>query len=145
MSFFNLQIHCTRFSCNSQPLFHDFRVFSVLHNFWGANMVEINRIDSLAKEKGIKASFICSKIGKSESYLRQIRAGRSNISEDVLAQIAEVLDTTTDYLHGKTDIKKDLGKTEVSDMDSLFLNGMHQLSPEDQLAVLAYIHSLRNK
>lgn len=62
-----------------------------------------------------------------------------------LKAIADYFNVSIDYIQGKTDIKKDLGKTEVSDMDSLFLNGMHQLSPEDQLAVLAYIHSLRNK
>lgn len=108
-------------------------------------MVEIDRIKQLSKEKGITLSFICSKLGLQRGYLKDVGNGKTALPENRLEIIADILGTTTDYLHGKTDIKKDLGKTEVSDMDSLFLNGMHQLSPEDQLAVLAYIHSLRNK
>ena len=69
-------------------------------------MVELDKIDSLAKENGIKLSFICKQINRSESYFRQVRAGRSIISEDVLSQIANILNTTTEYLHGKTDVKE---------------------------------------
>ncbi len=99
-------------------------------------MVEIDRIDILAKEKGIKTSFICSAIGKSESYLRQIRAGRSKLSEETLKQIADILGTTVDYLHGKTDKKEKPGVVaELSERDIRILNIIRKL-PDDVLDAL---------
>lgn len=94
-------------------------------------MVEINKIDELAKEKGIKSSFICSSLGKSESFLRQVRAERCKISENDLAIIADILGTTTDYLHGKTDIKEKPGiSAELSERDIRILNIIRKLSDE---------------
>ncbi len=94
-------------------------------------MVEINKIDELAKEKGIKASFICSSLGKSESFLRQVRAERCKISESDLAIIADILGTTTDYLHGKTDKKEKPGvSAELSERDIRILKIMRKLSDE---------------
>lgn len=96
-------------------------------------MVEINKIDELAKEKGIKSSFICSSLGKSESFLRQVRAERCKISENDLAIIADILDTTTDYLHGKTDKKEKPGEIAgLSENEIELLNLFRQLSSQEQ-------------
>lgn len=101
-------------------------------------MVEINKIDELIKEKGIKASFICSSIGKSESYLRQVRAGRSKIAENDLAIIADILGTTTDYLHGKTEQKEKSGiSAELSISDIQFINRVNKLDPDLQRTLIA--------
>jgi transcriptional regulator with XRE-family HTH domain len=99
-------------------------------------MVEIDRINELAKEKGIKLSFICSSINKNEAYFRQIKAGRSNIPEKTLVQIADVLGTTVDYLHGKTDKKEKPGiVAELSERDIRILNIIRKL-PDDVLDAL---------
>ena len=96
-------------------------------------MVEINKIDELAKEKGIKSSFICSSLGKSESFLRQVRAERCKISENDLAIIADILGTTTDYLHGKTDIKEKPDEIAgLSENEIELLNLFRQLSSQEQ-------------
>lgn len=96
-------------------------------------MVEINKIDELAKEKGIKASFICSSIGKGESFLRQVRAGRCGIAECDLEIIADILGTTTDYLHGKTDKKEKPGKIAgLSENEIELLNLFRLLSAQEQ-------------
>lgn len=96
-------------------------------------MVEINKIDELAKEKGIKSSFICSSLGKSESFLRQVRAERCKISENDLAIIADILGTTTDYLHGKTDKKEKPDEIAgLSENEIELLNLFRQLSSQEQ-------------
>lgn len=107
-------------------------------------MAEIDKIYELAKEKGIKTSFICSKIDKNESYLRQIKAGKSNIPENILIQIADILDTTTDYLHGKTDKKeKPDVNVELSEQEKHFISVIRALSPEDVSHLEAIADSLR--
>ena len=107
-------------------------------------MAEIDKIYELAKEKGIKTSFICSQIGKNESYLRQIKAGKSNIPENILIQIADILDTTTDYLQGKTDKKeKPDVNVELSEKEKRILSIIRTLSPEDVNRLEAIADSLR--
>ena len=69
-------------------------------------MVEIDRIYSLAKEKGLSNSFLCKKMNRSTSYLNDARNGKHGISESDLEVIAEILNTTPEYLHGKTDVKE---------------------------------------
>lgn len=92
----------------------------------------------------VSLSKAASEIGLSNSTVTKWKKTGATPQTATLNKIAEYFNVSITELLNE-DIKKDLGKTEVSDMDSLFLNGMHQLSPEDQLAVLAYIHSLRNK
>lgn len=67
--------------------------------------MEVDRIKLLAKEKGVTLVFICSKLGLNRGYLKDIAGGKGTISEDRLEAIADILGTTTDYLHGKTDEK----------------------------------------
>ena len=69
-------------------------------------MVEIDRIKILAKENGVSLSFLCSKLGKQRGYLKDIGLGKGSLSENQLALLAEALNTTPEYLHGKTDVKE---------------------------------------
>ena len=68
-------------------------------------MVEIDRIEQIAQEQGKSLSFISVKLGHSRGYLKDKKLHNSAIDENTLFQIADILDTTTDYLHGKTDKK----------------------------------------
>ncbi len=94
-------------------------------------MVEIDKIKELAKEKGISMAFICSKLGLQRGYLKDVSLGRTSISEERLTIIADILGTTTDYLHGKTDKKEKPGiSAELSERDIRILNIMRKLSDE---------------
>ena len=98
-------------------------------------MVEIDRIYDLAKEQGMKKSFLCSQIGINEAYFRQAKA-KGSLPENVVAKAAEVLGTTTDYLHGKTDKKEKPGiVAELSERDIRILNIIRKL-PDDVLDAL---------
>ncbi|MBR5202665.1 MAG: helix-turn-helix transcriptional regulator [Clostridia bacterium] len=109
-------------------------------------MLELDRIDGLAKEKGIKLSFICKQINRSESYFRQIRAGRSNITEDVLCQIAEVLNTTPEYLHGKTDVKEKatpVSEGGLTDEELAWLSIFRSLTQQEKERYFALFAALK--
>ncbi len=91
-------------------------------------MVIIDRIKELAKERGIKQKYICSKFGVAESYLSDVANGKTAISEARIKIAANILNTTPAYLKGETDIKippqnkggSDLKKTAINiitDMD----------------------------
>lgn len=107
-------------------------------------MLELDRIKELAKEKGISLSFICSKLGLRRGYLKDVGLGKSTISENRLEIIADILDTTTDYLHGKTDKKeKPDVNVELSEKEKRIISIIRTLSPEDVNRLEAIAEDLR--
>lgn len=69
-------------------------------------MSTIDRVLQLAKEKGISQAFICGKLGLRRTYLSDVRLGKDSLPNDRLAIIADILDTTPEYLKGETDVKE---------------------------------------
>ena len=99
-------------------------------------MVEIDRIEQMAAEQGKSLSFISVKLGHGRGYLKDKKLHNSVIDENTLSQVADILDTTTDYLHGKTDKKEKPGiSAELSERDIRILNIIRKL-PDDVLDAL---------
>lgn len=67
----------------------------------------VSNIRQLAKEKGVKLNHITDKLGISRTYFSDVEKGKTKISDERLQIIADCLDTTVDYLTGKTDKKKE--------------------------------------
>lgn len=65
--------------------------------------VDVDRIKSRAKERGLTMKYLCDCLGKHRSFLSCVRNGNDHIDEDELAIIAEKIGTTTAYLTGQTD------------------------------------------
>lgn len=63
----------------------------------------IDRINELIKSKGFKKSYVCEKLGLSKVYLNNVERGKCGISDARLEKVAEMLDTSVDYLMGKTE------------------------------------------
>ncbi len=102
-------------------------------------MLEIDRIFSLAKEQGIKKQYLCSKIGVNEAYFRQAK-NKEYLPEDIIEKAAEILDTTPDYIHGKTDKKEKLNvPVELSEKEKRLLGIIRSLPAEelDRLEAIA--------
>jgi transcriptional regulator with XRE-family HTH domain len=80
------------------------------------NLVNINKIKNLAKLQGIKISFLCSQINKAHTFFSDAQRGKTTLSPDNLAVIADLLHTTPEYLMDETDdpapIKKESLQTE---------------------------------
>lgn len=66
-------------------------------------MVNINKIRSLIKLKGMKVGHVCDEIGMSRTYLNDVQAGKTTISDERLAKIADLLGTTPEYLRDEAD------------------------------------------
>lgn len=81
-------------------------------------MVNIDKIKALAKEKGVSITFLCQAIGQGAYYFNDVKRRNGSIPEDRLTVIADLLDTTTDYLTDKTDQKEKPASDEV-DIDKM--------------------------
>jgi transcriptional regulator with XRE-family HTH domain len=111
-------------------------------------MLNIDKVKQLTKEKGWSLSFLCSKMGVYSSYINDVRRGKAVISNERLTILAELLDTSIDYLTDKTDIKKAItnsdGKKYVVDEQEVeMLNLYEKLSPEFQRLAREQLRILR--
>lgn len=69
-------------------------------------MVIIDRIVELAKERGIKLSYLAGLFGLGRTYFQDVKKRNANIPDERLFVIAEKLETTPEYLKGETDVKE---------------------------------------
>ena len=103
----------------------------------------VDTIKNLSKERGIKLKFICEKLGVKESYFGDVRQGKTRISEDRIAIIADILGTTSEYLRGETDVKeRPVAESCLSPTLKQLLEMFESLSPELQKVALAQISAL---
>lgn len=65
--------------------------------------VQTNRIRTLAKAQGVSIRYLCELIGKPKGFLIDVERKKNSIDENELTIIAARLETTVDYLTGKTD------------------------------------------
>ena len=68
------------------------------------NMIEVGqRIKELRLENGMTQTQLAEKIGVATNTISQYEKGLSKTSIDVIANLADVFETSTDYLLGLTD------------------------------------------
>ncbi len=118
--------------------------------------MKVDRIKCLAKEQGISLKFLCNKIGKRRTYIGEIEARNGTISREDLAVLADVLDTTPEYLRGETDIRAKnplLQKIEQKRKTSCLILDYHSetgepevidIAPENVEKVKEYVRLLNN-
>ena len=93
------------------------------------NLVKIDRIKSLMKEKGLKVQFVCSQLGASRYKFYDWERGKSSPSENDLKVLSDILDVSIDYLLGNTDEKKPPAKSQ-GDTVALHITDFHGQEPE---------------
>lgn len=78
-------------------------------------MVNVTKIRNLSSDKGVKLTFIITKLGlKSKTYFQDIEKHNRDIPDDRLAIIADILGTTTAYLRDETDDPSPIKKAPLS-------------------------------
>lgn len=87
-------------------------------------MVNIDKIKSLAKEKGVSITFLCQAIGQGAYYFNDVKRRNGSIPDDRLDKIAEILGTTKEYLTDMSDQKEKPTPKEmdVDDILKMMLN-----------------------
>ena len=100
----------------------------------------INRIKALSKEQGTSLTFMYKKIGLPSGFLRDYKDGKTSLTEERLSAIAIFLNTTPEYLNGKTDIKEKAAPVSGNDFsleDIEFLKAVDLLNPAMQRLLVA--------
>lgn len=101
--------------------------------------MKTDRIRELAKQNDLPLAFLCRRIGVAKVYFNDIDKSGRDIPDDKLSAIANLLNTTPEYLKGETD-QKEKPATEtgsgLSDYDSRVLAWFYSLPPEKRKAIL---------
>ena len=94
-------------------------------------MTTVQRIKLLAKQQGRSIAYICKQLGfNSRTYFNDIEKSGREIPTDKLVQIANMLNTSVDYLLGKTD--------EPSPTKATIIELPNALSEQEQDLIDAY-------
>lgn len=66
-------------------------------------MINLERLRTLSKEKGLSLSYICSQLGVARVYFIDVERHNRAIPEDRMKKIADLLGTTVEYLTDESD------------------------------------------
>lgn len=123
---------------------------SILYRKGVTLMANIDKIKAIAKSKGTKMRYLCSKIGVVDSFFADAKNGKTTISDERLKTIADLLGTTPEYLRDETDdpgIKKaaDPEDDGLSELDCAIVDAFRKLPEEEQKRALAYLDFLKKQ
>lgn len=101
------------------------------------NLVNISKIKQLTKEQGKTITYVCKCIGQGPWYLNDVAQEKTTISDEDLAIIADILNTTPEYLRDETD-QKEKSATEEKPLPDI-LYRYNELSEDKQREVVSFI------
>ena len=105
-------------------------------------MSNVQRIKELAKERGIRMGYIYEKLGCSRSKFTDVENGKSSISENEYSIIADLLNTTPEYLKGETDIKEKPATETGDGRNKELLDLFEQLTEEQRQMLIRQIKGI---
>ena len=110
-------------------------------------MFRYDRLEERIRETGKKKVYLCERLQKCPTYLRDAKKQNTNIKGDDLRILAEELDTTPEYLTGETDQKTKSPAPESAELDPVTreLFDIVNTSDEDELKTLLEMARLIKK
>mgnify|MGYP003484911734 CR=1 FL=1 len=107
-------------------------------------MFDYARFEELRAQKGVTKKFIADKLGRAPAICTDWRLGKSSPKQDQMRIIAEILDTTVEYLDGKTDKKEKPADGEtMSEKDKQFIDMWGDLTEEQKEAAIAFMRAFK--
>ena len=91
----------------------------------------MNRIKQLRNEKNIYQDTLAKLLGIEVAGVSKIETGRVPLKDEYIIKLADFFDVSTDYLLGKTDIRKPKN-IDLNDLDIAFASGIKGLNKENQ-------------
>ena len=73
----------------------------------------MNRIREIREDKDLTQTEVAKKIGITQRNYSYIETGRTMLTEDILVKLAELYNTSTDYILYRTDERKPYKKSIV--------------------------------
>lgn len=107
----------------------------------------MNRIALLRKEKGMSQIALSMKLNLSQKMISAYENGKSEPSIETLVHMADIFQTSVDYIIGYTDIKQPLNKIaqqNLSKDEYTLLEEFNSLPTKQQHIALGVILGLKN-
>lgn len=107
----------------------------------------MNRIAMLRKEKGLSQISLSLKLNVSQKMISAYENGKSEPSIATLMQMADIFNTSVDYIIGYTNIRQPIDKTvqmSLNEDECDLLGGYRELSAKQQNIALGVILGLLN-
>lgn len=100
----------------------------------------MEQLKKLRKAKGLTQKQLASLIHCAEATISQYETGKRAPSYEALLRISEELDTSVDYLLGKTN---DPAHVTMSEVDVKILKELGDLTPSERNSLLAFLAGLK--
>ncbi len=104
--------------------------------------MKTDRIRELAKRSDLPLAFLCRRIGVAKVYFNDIDKSGRDIPDNKLSVIADILNTTPEYLKGETDIKEKPATETGSGRDKELLDLLEQLTEEQRQMLIRQIKGI---
>lgn len=110
-------------------------------------MLDIDRLNSLFAETGIKKTTVAEKLNRNRVIFNDWAKGKSAPSEDQLEIVAQALGTTVAYLCGESDVKerRPLQTSDLTVNEAEMLKAFRAADPALQRAALSVLKSGQDK
>lgn len=105
-------------------------------------LLNLNKVVALAKEQGLSNTFLAKKLGRSSASLFvDWRKGKSKPSQNDIAMLAKILNTSIEYLTDQTENKNN--PTGISDeVDVQIVQLLERLNDQNKKIALAQLDAL---
>lgn len=104
----------------------------------------MNRIKQLRKEKEINQDVLADLLGLEVAAISKLETGRVPLRDEYILKLADFFNVSTDYLLGKTDVKK-TAEIKEDEIDIAFYEGYKDLEDEDKEILRATLKNFLNK
>ena len=105
-------------------------------------LFDYTRFEELRAQKGITKKFIADKLNRAPAICTDWRLGKSSPNYDQMQIIADILDTTVEYLDGQTD-QKEKPADKVDELDAKFNEIWGDLTEEQKEAAIAFMRAFK--
>lgn len=110
--------------------------------------MNVENLKSARKTKNLTQKEVANLLNLNQQRYNHYETGRREPDNEILAQIANVLDVTTDYLLGKTDIKKaevSINEKPLTLEQQKLLDITLELDDDDILKVIEYTNFIKQQ
>lgn len=105
-------------------------------------LVIVDRIKKLCIERGIKQQYIFDCLGVNRTLFADWERGKSKPANRHIEAIADILQTTPEYLRGETDKKERPADWTGNKLDNEFIELYKQLSDEQKELIKASVRGI---
>lgn len=107
----------------------------------------MNRITLLRKEKGMSQISLALKLNVSQKMISAYETGKSEPSVSTLMNMADIFNTSIDYLTGYSDVRQPINRlvqSTISEDECKLLNDFRVLSEKQQNIAMGVILGLKS-